>query len=267
MKTRGNITKRGNNSWQLKFDVPAIDGKRQQRYATARGTYKDAQRELTRLLTAADTGTLPAPTQSTVAEYLQAWLDTATGRAPKTLERYRELARWQICPHLGTVPLQKLNPEMIRHWHAALIDKGLSPRTVHHAHRLLRQVLATAVKDGKLARNVADVHKPPKAKRSEVEILPAESIADVLTALEGHSLYPIVALALGTGMRRGELLALQWGDVDLDFGTLQVKRSLEETGSWPTSEGSEVRCRVTHYHPPPANCGCVALTQGRADAI
>jgi integrase len=120
---------------------------------------------------------------------------------------------------------------MIRHWHAALTDKGLAPRTVHHAHRLLRQVLATAVKDGNLARNVADVHRPPKVKRTEVEILSADQIGNVRTALAGHTLFPIVMLALGTGMRRGELLALQWGDIDLENANLGVRRSLEETSA------------------------------------
>jgi integrase len=128
------------------------------------------------------------------------------------------------------VPLQRLAPETVRNWHAVLIGKGLAPRTVHHAHRLLRQVLATAVADGRLARNVADVHRPPKVKRSEVEILTVEQIGAVQDALEGHTLYPIVALALGTGMRRGELLGIQWGDIDLEAATAQVKRSLEETG-------------------------------------
>src|SRR6516225_1383936 len=85
---------------------------------------------------------------------------------------------------LGQVPLQKLKPDMFRHWHAALINNGLAPRTVHHAHRLLRQVLATAVKDGHLARNVADVHRPPKMKRTEVEILSADQIALVQTELK-----------------------------------------------------------------------------------
>jgi hypothetical protein len=98
---RGNITRRGKNSWQLKFDVPSVDGKRQQRYATVRGTYKDAQKELTRLLGAADEGALPDPSTSTVAEYLRAWLDTMHGLSPKTLERYRELGDRQIIPHLG----------------------------------------------------------------------------------------------------------------------------------------------------------------------
>jgi hypothetical protein len=121
---RGNITKRGKNSWQLKFDVGRENGKRDTRYATVKGTRADAERELTALLHAANEGALPSPTQATVSEYLQSWLKTATGRSPKTLERYRELAAWQIEPHLGASLLQKLKPEMIRHWHAALIDKG-----------------------------------------------------------------------------------------------------------------------------------------------
>jgi hypothetical protein len=104
---RGNITKRGKNSWQFKFDVAAVDGKRQQRYATVKGTYKDAQKELTRLLGSADEGTLPDPSRSTLAEYLRAWLDGLHGLSPKTLERYRELSERQIIPHLGATKLQR----------------------------------------------------------------------------------------------------------------------------------------------------------------
>ncbi len=226
---RGKLLKRGKASWQIRFDLPPIDGKRRFFYKTVRGSKADAQTELARLLTEHHAGTLPTRTAATVGDYLASWLDTATGRSPKTLERYGELAANQIAPHLGNEPLQKLAPEKIRTWHATLTKAGLAPRTVHHAHRLLRQVLATAVKDGKLARNVADVYAPPKAKRTKIEILEPDQIGAVLAALEGHTLYPIAVLALGTGMRRGELLALQWGAVDLDAATVRVERSLEET--------------------------------------
>ena len=80
-----------------------------------------------------------------------------------------------------------------------------------------------------LTRNVAAVHTPPKVEDEEIEILSAEQIADVRSKLQSHTLLPLVELALATGMRRGELLGLQWGDVDLDAGTLRVERSLEET--------------------------------------
>ena len=150
-------------------------------------------------------------------------------QSPKTLERYGELAERQIIPHLGAHKLQHLKPEHVQQWHGTLIGEGLSPRTVGHAHRVLQLVLQCSVKNGTAARNVAAVHKPPKVEQTEIEILTADQITDVRTKLEGHALYPIASLALATGMRRGELLALQWGDVDLDSGTLRVERSLEET--------------------------------------
>jgi hypothetical protein len=121
---RGNITRRG-KSWQIKFDVPPLDGKRQQRYATVKGTYKDAQKELTRLLGAADEGTLPDPSSSSIAEYLRAWLNGPLGLSPKTLERYRELSEHQIILHLGATKLQKLKPEHVQQWHGALFGGRL----------------------------------------------------------------------------------------------------------------------------------------------
>jgi integrase len=228
----GTIWKRGKN-WHIRFDVAPVNGKRMRRRVTVRGSYADAKKELTRLLSLRDTGMLPSPTAATVGAYLQSWLDTATGRTARTIERYRELAAQQVCPALADVPLQKLSPEMIRHWHATLIDKGLSARTTRHAHALLRQVLATAVKEGKLTRNVADVHRPPKVEDKEVEILAPEQVAEVLIKLAGHWLHPVVSLALATGARRSELLALRWSDVDLGRGTMRIERSIEEVKSGP----------------------------------
>src|ERR1044071_9586039 len=110
---RGNITKRGKASWQLKFDLPSANGKRRFRYATVRGTRKDAERELARLLNAADSGTLPDPCGATVAEYLAAWL-AAPKASPKTMERFGELSRCQIVPHLGAHSCNALSRSMFR---------------------------------------------------------------------------------------------------------------------------------------------------------
>ena len=152
------------------------------------------------------------------APYVRQWLDSAHAQSPKTIE----LAEKQIIAHLGAEKLQKLTSRQVKDWHKTLLDDGLSPRTIGHAHRLLRLVLACAIKDGLLARNVATVHMPPKVEETELEILESDKAAAVIAKLEGHSLFPIVSLALNTGMRRGELLGLQWGDVDLDAGTLRV---------------------------------------------
>jgi integrase len=226
---RGSIKKRGTSSWRLIFDTSSVNGKRKQRTVTVRGTYKDAQKELTRLLGAADSGMLPDPTRMTVGEYLRAWLGSAGEQSPKTLERYRELAERQIVQHLGDTPLQKLKPEHVSAWHAKLVTDGLSAQTVVHAHRVLSLGLKRAVENGTLTRNVAAVRKPPTVEAHEVEILSPDQVTAVLDALADHCLYPIASLALATGCRRGELLALQWPDVDLDRAVLRVERSVEET--------------------------------------
>ena len=232
----GNITRRGKSSWRLKWeDAPDASGTRLTRYETVRGTKKQAQERLTQLLAARDNGTAVAPSAITVAEHLRAWLASDHDLSPKTRERYRQLAEQQISPHLGGVALQRLRPAAVSAWHSQLLSAGgaggrpLSARTVGHAHRVLHRALERAVQLEMIGRNVAHAVKPPKVEAREIEILTPAQVIEVLDKLAGHALHPIVAMALGTGMRRGELCALGWGAVDLDRATVQVERSLEET--------------------------------------
>ena len=148
--------------------------------------------------------------------------------APKALERYRGLCRIQINPHLGEKQLQKLRPTDIATWLKALGKTGISTRSIRHAHGVLRTALGHAAAVEIVEHNVATVIKPPKQDRTEVEILNAEQIADALRKLEGHSIYPIAALAIGTGARRGEIAALRWSDMDLDAATVHIEHSLEQ---------------------------------------
>ncbi len=102
-------------------------------------------------------------------------------------------------------------------------------KSIRHAHGVLRTALAHAAAVELIERNVCTIIQAPKVVRTEVEILNAEQIADALRKLEGHPLYPIVALAIGTGARRGEIAALRWSDIDLDAATVRIERALEET--------------------------------------
>jgi integrase len=246
--SRGNITRRGKRSWQLKFDVGFdAKGKRKTRYVTVKGTRQEAQKELTRLLAQHDAGTLPEPSKVTVAEYMRRWLGEEpkegeappappAGLTPKTAERYRELSEGQIIPHLGDILLQKLKPARLVDWHDDLLKSGsrrgkpLAPITVGHAHRVLHRALERAMGSEIISRNVAAVISPPKVRKKEIQILTADEIADTLTKLDGHHLYTIAVLDLATGLRRGELLALRLlVDIDLDAGKVEVRRSLEQT--------------------------------------
>jgi integrase len=234
---RGNITRRGRSSWRLKFDVgrdPVI-GRRITRFVTVRGKRQDAEKELARLVSAAHDGMLVEPSKLTVAEYLNSWLNGTTDLTGKTLERYKQLAAAQIIPHLGATLLQRLRPLQIQEWHSTLIKSGgrggkpLSPRTVGHAHRVLHRALERAVKAEIVSRNAVHAITPPKVEGREVQSLRADEMPMVIAKMKDHRLYPIVSLALGAGLRRGELLALRWTDIDFDANTVRVERSLEET--------------------------------------
>jgi integrase len=230
----GHIRRRGKFSWELKYDVDADSaGRRKTRYASFKGTKRDAQIELAKLVAAADAGT--EPSKATVGAYLLAWMNGPHGLAGKTAERYQQLIEAQIIPHLGAIVMQKLKPAHIADWHEKLITSGgndgrpLSSRTVGHAHRVLHRALARAAAIELVSRNVASVVRPPKVNETEIESLKADEIDAVLTALKDHRLEPIAVLALSSGARRGEILALNWANVDLDAGTIKIERSLEQT--------------------------------------
>jgi integrase len=229
----GHIQRRGERSWRIKFDLGRnpVTGKRETRFHTLRGTKREAQAELTRLTAEAQRGTYVDTSVETVGEFMTRWVRdwAAANVSGKTLERYDQLSRNQIIAHIGNKPLQKLRPVDLNELYGALLRDGLSPRTIGHAHRLLHRALGHAVTWELVVKNVAAAVRPPRVTVEEIEIIREGELAAVLKKLRGQPLYMIAMLALSSGMRRGELLALRWQDVDLDAGLVRVERSLEET--------------------------------------
>jgi integrase len=231
----GSIRRRGAH-WQLRWPgEPGADGRRKTLSKTIVGTKRQAQIELARCVVAEAGGIAVDPTAVTVAQYTRKWIAGASHLAGKTGERYSDLAEQQIIPHLGRIGLQRLRPAHVVEWHVTLLQSGgkggapLSARTVGHAHRLLHAVLTQAAQHEVVSRNVASFVRPPAVKPTEITILSSEQIETVLLGLHGNRLAPIAALALGAGLRRGELCALRWDDIDLDRATLRVECSMEET--------------------------------------
>jgi integrase len=230
---RGNITRRGKASWRLKFDAgrdPAT-GKRLIKFITLRGTRRQAEEEAARIMAAVATGEHVDASRETVAQFVERWLrDWADNNVShKTWTRYAQLLRKHLCGKFGSLPIQKLQPAHLQALYAAMAKDGLAPRTRLSLHRVTSTMLKHAAQWGIVTRNIASATSAPRVKTEEIEVLSPAAIAAVLETLRGKPSYPIVALALGTGLRRGELLALRWQDVDLDAGTLRVEQALEQT--------------------------------------
>jgi integrase len=229
----GHVRRRGTRSWELKFDV-GVDaaGRRKTRYASFKGTKRDAEIELAKLIAAASKGEQVDPSKITVSEFLGRWeRDWATANVgPKTLERYSELLRLHVKPRIGATRVQKLRPVHLTELYGVLQrEAGLAPRTIGHVHRLMHRALGIAVDWDLLANNPAGRVSPPRVDQEEIIILNAAQIKAILKKAIGRPIYQIGALALATGMRRGELLALRWQDVDVEAGKITVARSLEQT--------------------------------------
>ena len=171
----------------------------------------------------------------TVAEFVRGrvtqW-ETAGNITPRTAQRYRQLVENQIVPHIGTKPLQKVSRLDVEAWHAALRNGGLAARTIGHAHRVLGAALSDAERDGAVVKNVCKLQKAPKVPENEMVIVQdVPGFVALLRAVAGR-LYAPAIVALFTGMRLGEVLALREGRVDLDKGVIEVREALEETKTY-----------------------------------
>ena len=235
----GHVRRRGERSWEIKFDLGTdpLTGKRRIRYVAFKGTKRAAEIELARLVSQNAAGEGVDPSKSTVAEFIERWeRDWATANVGlKTLERYRQLFRLYVVPHIGSVRIQKLRAVHLNELYSGLLRSGgrdgdtLSARSVGHVHRVLHRALGHAATWGVVSQNVASLVAPPPVPDKEIEILNEDQIGTILRHLEGRTLRPIVSFLLGTGARRGEALALRWGDVDLQKNVVRIERSLEQT--------------------------------------
>jgi integrase len=226
---RGHIVKRSVRSWTIVLSTgrDATTGKRERQWVSVKGTRKDAEKRLTELLGQLDGGGYVRPVKETLGGFLQRWVkDYAWANlAPKTADSYESIVRVHVAPALGNVALHELRPAHLQRYYGDELKAGRSGLAVHHDHALLHRALATAVKQGLLMRNPADAVDAPKGERKEMRTLSADDLARFLDA-KTTPYYPIFYTACYTGMRRSELLGLQWQDVDLILGEVSVRRTL-----------------------------------------
>lgn len=220
------VGKRG-VSWYAIVDLPRKpDGKRNQKRLSA-PTRKAVEAKVTELLHNVHAGTYVEASTMPLSQYLEAWLNRIEANVrPATHDRYRRIVERQIVPALGMIQLGKLTSTHVQDFYAERLASGLSPTTVALYHGVLRRALNDAVKRQEALRNVCDSVTAPRPNSPEMTTWTATDVRAFLQASAGDSLAALWRLALMTGMRRGELLALRWQDVNLDTGMLSVRRTI-----------------------------------------
>ena len=238
---RGHIRKRGADSWQIAiYRGTDPQGKKLYNYVTVRGTRRQAEQKLTELVRSLDTGEYVEPSLETVSKYLKKWLDMKHQKVrPRTIEFY-DLQIRHLDKLIGSIPLQRLSPLHIEGAYNKL-TQDVSPAMAAGAHRTLRAALNQAVKWHLIAVNPVAAVDPPRATRPVVVPMTPEQVGAFLEAAAKTSLYSLYLAAILTGLRRGELLALQWSDVDLKGETIAVRRTLTRGGSKPVFSPTKTR--------------------------
>nr|MBA2521198.1 site-specific integrase [Chloroflexia bacterium] len=153
---------------------------------------------------------------------------------PATHRRYADLTRLHVLPSIGGVQLRRLTPVQLQALQPAWRDKGLSATTGRQIHYILHRAFGQAVRWRMIATNPCDLIDPPRRSTPEMKVWDARQTAAVLATGDATNLAALWRLALLCGLRRGELLGLRWDDVDLDRGTLAVRRTLSRGngGTW-----------------------------------
>src|SRR5829696_5052933 len=229
----GSISRRKDGLYMARYTVQTADGPRRRTIYGKKGeSREDVAAKPTKAMADRDGGITYDAGKLTVEEHLRRWLsdsvrDTVRRR---TYERYESIVRVHLIPAIGRIKLKTLTPAHVRSLYRAKLDAGLAPRSVLHIHRTLSKALKQATDDGLIPRNVAGLVKPPRPLSEEIRPLDREQVHALFEAasVSTDRLEALHVVAVTTGMRRREVQAIKWEDLDLEAGTLQVRRTLSE---------------------------------------
>lgn len=227
----GSIYQRKDGRWTGAVYVLNRDGGRQRRQVYGR-TRAEAADKVADLISLNRKHVPAAPVEVTVQQYAESWLERlgSSGLKPATVSNYRWVLDRHVLPNIGRRRLVALSPQHVRTLLLTVSESGVSARTVQLSRAVLRSMLADAERDQLIHRNVAALVKGPRVERQEVVPWTADEAGQFLTSLEGHRLRPLFAVGVALGLRKGELLALRWQDVDLDVGVLRVRATVQRLG-------------------------------------
>lgn len=221
----GSIYRRRDGAWVASLDLGHVNGKRKRKVVYGH-TRKEAAEKLRQLQQQLDAGLNLTTEKQTVAAFLQTWLNTVVKpphHAPTTHQAYTYIVNAYLIPHLGHIQLDRLAPQ---HVQAMMNDLSahLSSSSVAYARTILVTALNQAVRWGYIARNVGQLTDPPRVERRERQTLTEEQAGQFLAQVAGHRLEVLYHVAFGLALRKGEIIALKWSDIDIEQGRLTVQK-------------------------------------------
>ena len=165
--------------------------------------------------------------RTTLGDYLERWVDSARNIRPSTRDGYRAVVTYHLAPTIGSIRLSELRPTHIEEM-LGVLERRMSPKSLRNVHAVLRRALGQAVRSRLIPVNYAgrEYVDAPRVTVDEPDALSGEEVTRLLEAVRGDRLEALFVLAVGTGLRQGELLGLAWQDVELDAGRLQVRYEL-----------------------------------------
>ena len=227
----GSITKRKDGLYMARYTVEMTSGKKKRKTIYAK-TRQEAAEKLTKAMADRDGGLVFEDENMRVADYLDTWLKGLTGSVRQsTLDGYEIAVRVHIKPALGRLMLKKLTPAHVASFYQDKLTDGAAPASVNKLHVTLHKALDQAVKWNMIPRNVSEAVKAPRpAPTKEMRTLSANQARMMLRTAQGDRLEALYVLAIHTGMRQGELLALKWPDVNLRDGRVSIRRTITRSG-------------------------------------
>lgn len=220
--------------WEARYTVGYDPGTGKQIQRSISGkTQKEVAKKLKEATAAIDAGTYIAPNKMTVGEWLDIWVKDYLGNVkPRTAESYKIIVKNHLKPKLGATRLDLLNAHTIQTFYNSLSEatenaKPLSAKTIKNIHGVLHKTLQQALKNKYISFNPAEACELPRIDRAEIKPLDENQISEFLKAIKGHPYEALFTVDLFTGMRKGEILGLQWDCVDLKKGTILVNKQLQ----------------------------------------
>ncbi len=235
----GHLVQRGKGRiWYLVYDDPSAPrGKRSQKWVSLKTKSKteasSKKRSILNALDGAGSGQAQPAAEITVTELLAKWLERSRQRlGATTFERYGSLSRRHVVPVLGNKMVGAVTPADIEKVYEGMLQHGLSDQTTLHVHRVLHTAFAYAFKVLRIVReNVVSFVQAPRVRRRPSDQFRESDVRKLIEVARGTRLEGPIVFAALTGLRRGEILALRWCNIDLDRGQIAVTEALEQTKS------------------------------------